>query len=157
MIGKGKLCPTALALYVRKVTIRFLVLETRACRHRVASRTRIWNDNWTHAAPKGGSTRCGTATMIGQEVLAEAMERLGRKLAYFIRLRIWDREREYGDYSESERTFLCLIERARVIGVMRVEYGQDLQYDISAAVAFNCKAWSRASLSGSGRRARDVM
>jgi len=41
-------------------------------------------------------------------MLAEAMERLGRKLAFFIRLRIWDREREYGDYSESQRTFYLL-------------------------------------------------
>jgi hypothetical protein len=43
--------------------------------------------------------------MIDQEVLAKAMERLGRKLAFFIRLRIWDRDKEYGDYSESKRTF----------------------------------------------------
>jgi hypothetical protein len=74
----------------------------------VASRTRIWNDNWIPPHPKGGSTRCGTTTMIDQEVLAEAMERLRRKLAFFIRLRIWDREKEYGDYSESERTFFLL-------------------------------------------------
>lgn len=72
---------------------------------RVASRTHIWNDNWTPPYPKGGSTRCGTTTMIDQAVLAEVMERLGRKLAFFIRLRIWNREKEYGDYSESERTF----------------------------------------------------
>jgi len=72
---------------------------------KVTSRTRIWNDNWTPSYPKGGSTRCGTATMIDQEVLAKAMERLGRKLAFFIRLRIWDRDKEYGDYSESKRTF----------------------------------------------------
>ena len=75
---------------------------------KVVSRTRIWNDNWAPPHPKGGSTRCGTATMIDQEVLAEAMERLGRKLAFFIRLRIWDREKEYGDYSESKRTFFLL-------------------------------------------------
>lgn len=75
---------------------------------RVVSRTRIWNDNWTPPHPKGGSTRCGTATMIDEEMLAEAMERLGRKLAFFIRLRIWDREKDYGDYSESDRTFLLL-------------------------------------------------
>jgi hypothetical protein len=75
---------------------------------KVASRTRIWNDNWAPPHPKGGSTRCGTATMIDQEVLAEAIERLGRKLAFFIRLRIWDREKEYGDYSESKRTFFLL-------------------------------------------------
>jgi hypothetical protein len=75
---------------------------------KVASRTRIWNDNWAPPHPKGGSTRCGTATMIDEEVLAEAMQRLGRKLAFFIRLRVWDREKEYGDYSESERNFVLL-------------------------------------------------
>jgi len=72
---------------------------------KVASRTRIWNDNWVPPYPKGGSTRCGTATMIDQEVLAGATERLRRKLAFFMRLRIWEREKEYGDYSESERIF----------------------------------------------------
>jgi hypothetical protein len=46
--------------------------------------------------------------MIDQEVLAEAIKRLGRKLAFFIRLRIWDREKEYGNYSESKRTFFLL-------------------------------------------------
>lgn len=75
---------------------------------RVVSRTQIWNDNWVPPCPKGGSTRCGNATMIDQKVLAEAMERLGRKLAFFIRLRIWGREKEYGEYSESERTFFLL-------------------------------------------------
>ena len=46
--------------------------------------------------------------MIDQELLAEAMELLGRKLAFFIQLRIWNREKEYGDYSESKRTFFLL-------------------------------------------------
>ncbi len=75
---------------------------------KIASRTLMWTDNWTPSYPKGGSTRCGTATMIDQDVLAEAMVRLGRKLAFFIRLRIWSREKEYGEYSESERSFFLL-------------------------------------------------
>ncbi len=75
---------------------------------KVGSRTLIWNDNWVPPHPKGGSTRCGTATMIDQEMLAEALERLGRKLAFFMKLRIWGREKEYGDYSESKRTFFLL-------------------------------------------------
>jgi hypothetical protein len=73
---------------------------------KLASRTQIWNDNWVPTYPKEGSTRCGTATMIDEKALAEAMERLGRKLAFFITLRIWKRDKEgYGDYSESKRTF----------------------------------------------------
>ena len=75
---------------------------------KIVSRTWIWNDNWTPSYPKEGSTRCGTATMIDQQLLTEAMERLGRKLAFFIRLSIGDREKEYGDYSESKRTFFLL-------------------------------------------------
>lgn len=72
---------------------------------KIASSTRIWNDDWTPTYPKGGATRCGTAAMIDQEVLAEAMERLDRKIAFFVQLRIWDREKEFGDYSKSKRTF----------------------------------------------------
>lgn len=77
---------------------------------KVASTTRIWNDNWTPQYPRDGSTRCGSATMIDQEVLDESMEQLGRKLAFFIRLRIWDRETDYGDYSKSENTFMIDLE-----------------------------------------------
>lgn len=80
---------------------------------KVASRTRIWNDNWTPSFPKEGSTRCGTATMIDHEILEKAMKRLGRKLTFFVRLRIWKREKEYGDYKESEHTFFCLIDWER--------------------------------------------
>jgi hypothetical protein len=36
------------------------------------------------------------------------MERLGRKLAFVMQLRIWDREKEYGDYSESKRSFFLV-------------------------------------------------
>jgi len=72
----------------------------------VASITQLWNDAWVPQYPKEGTTRCGTATMMDRKVLAEAQERLGRRLAFFIRLRIWDREEEYGDYSESERSLL---------------------------------------------------
>jgi hypothetical protein len=75
---------------------------------KVGSRTLIWNDNWLPPHAKGGSTRCGTATIMDQELLAEAMGRLRRKLGFFMQLRIWDREKDYGDYSESKRTFFLL-------------------------------------------------
>lgn len=75
---------------------------------RVASRTQIWNDNWSPSYPKDGSTRCGTATMLDYEILEKAMKRLRRKLAFFIRLRNWTREKEYGDYTETEHTFFLL-------------------------------------------------
>lgn len=75
---------------------------------KIASRTQIWNDNWAPPYPKGGSTRCGTATMIDEAVLATAQRRLGRNLAWFASLRIWDRKTEYGEYAESRRTTFVL-------------------------------------------------
>ena len=42
--------------------------------------------------------------------LDEAQIRLGRKLAFFARLQIWDREKEYGDFSVSERSALVTME-----------------------------------------------
>ena len=83
-------------------------IDCIASNGKLVSRTRIWNDNWVPPHPKGGSTRCGTTTMIDEQVFVEAIERLGRKLAFFMQLRIWDREKEYGDYSESKRTFFLL-------------------------------------------------
>ncbi len=77
---------------------------------KVVSSTRMWNDDWTPSYPSGGSTRCGTATMIDHESLAAAVERSERKVAFFVRLRIWDREKEYDDYSKSERTLFWLPE-----------------------------------------------
>ncbi len=74
----------------------------------VVSKTMLWNDNWKPPHPKGGSTRCGTVTMLDQNVLEKAKQQLGRKLAYFIWLHTWDREDDYGDYSKSERTFFLL-------------------------------------------------
>jgi len=75
---------------------------------KVVSRTRIWNDNWSPSYPKEDSTRCGTEIMIDHELLDKAMKRLGRKLAFFIRLQNWAREKEYGDYAKSEQTFFLL-------------------------------------------------
>lgn len=70
----------------------------------VISTTRIWNDNWVPPHPKNGTTRCGTVTMIDEAVLASAEERLGRDLAWFACLRIWERKKEYGEYSKLQRT-----------------------------------------------------
>lgn len=83
-------------------------IECIAADAKVTSRTQIWNDDWTPQYPKGGSTRCGTATMIDEKVLTESKEKLGRKLAFFVELRIWERENEYGDYFESKRNFFLL-------------------------------------------------
>lgn len=75
----------------------------------IISTTRVWNDGWTPPHPKGGSTRCGGVTMMDASCLEEARVRLGRQLALFVRLRVWDREKEYGDYVESERNELVVL------------------------------------------------
>jgi hypothetical protein len=75
---------------------------------KVASRTRIWNDDWAPTYPKEGSTRCGTATMIDEAMLVAAQRRFGRNLAWVASLRIWDRKTEYGEYAESRRTTFVL-------------------------------------------------
>jgi hypothetical protein len=76
----------------------------------VVATTRLWNDAWTPSHPKGGTTRCGMATMMDSATLNEAQVRLGRKLAFFVRLQIWDREKEYGDFAASERSALVTVE-----------------------------------------------
>lgn len=71
---------------------------------KLISRTSIWNDDWTPQYPRGGSTQCAVATMIDVETLAAAETRLSRRIAWFAKLRTWDRETQYGDYQESEQT-----------------------------------------------------
>lgn len=78
--------------------------------NKLGSTTRIWNDGWTPPHPKGGSTRCGVVTMVDASRLEEARVRLERRLALFVRLRVWDREEDYGDYVESERNELIILQ-----------------------------------------------
>ncbi len=83
-------------------------IDLVASNGKLISRTHIWNADWTPQYPKGGSTRCAVATMIDREAIAAAETRLSRRLAWFARLRIWGRETDYGDYSESQRTIFVL-------------------------------------------------
>jgi hypothetical protein len=48
--------------------------------------------------------------MMDTATLDEAQVQLGRKLAFFVRLQIWDREKEYGDFTVSERRALVKVE-----------------------------------------------
>ena len=48
--------------------------------------------------------------MMDTATLDEAQVQLGRKLAFFVRLQIWDHEKEYGDYTVSQRRALINIE-----------------------------------------------
>lgn len=83
-------------------------IECMSSDGKIVSRTAVWNDDWTSMSPKGGSTRCGSATVIDREVLDKAMVRLQRKLAFFVRLRIWSREKDHEEYTESARTFFLV-------------------------------------------------
>ena len=69
----------------------------------LASSTRFWNDNWVPPQPKGGSTRCAVSATARASALADAEAHLGMKLAWFARVRVWDREKDYGEYAETER------------------------------------------------------
>jgi hypothetical protein len=75
----------------------------------VVATTRLWNDGWTPSQPKGGATRCGMVAMMNAAALDEAQVRLGRKLAFFVRLQVWDRPKEYGDYAATERSGLIIL------------------------------------------------
>jgi hypothetical protein len=75
----------------------------------VVATTRLWNDGWKSSYPKGGNTRCGMATMMDTARLNEAQVRLGRKLAFFVQLKIWDREKKYGDFKEMQRSSLVIL------------------------------------------------
>jgi hypothetical protein len=76
---------------------------------KLLSTTRVWNDGWTPPHPRGGSTRCGVVTMMDASCLEEAQIRLVRRLALFVRLQIWDRETDFGNYSESQHNELVVL------------------------------------------------
>lgn len=103
-LNLGLTIPAPYMIPNTEIRCAYASIDGITCDGKVVYRTRIWNDNWVPPHPKGGSTRCGVATMIDEAVLAAAQERLGRNLAWFAILRIWSRETEYGDYSESQRT-----------------------------------------------------
>lgn len=75
---------------------------------RLVAKTAFWHDQWSPDYPREGNTRCGAFAMLDAALLEAAMTRLGRRLAWKARIRLWRRERDYGDYE--------LIERIAVFG-----------------------------------------
>ena len=63
----------------------------------------IWHDEWTPLYPKGGNTRCGMVTQMRVIDLEKTQEIHGMKLGWVAQLRIWSRERDYGEYALSTR------------------------------------------------------
>lgn len=70
----------------------------------LVSQTSVWNDQWVPQYPKTGSTRCGMAVMMNEGVLNVAQRKYERALAWVVKLHVWQRESEYGEYRESVRS-----------------------------------------------------
>jgi hypothetical protein len=49
------------------------------------------------------------AAMVDTARLDEAQVQLGRKLAFFAWLQIWDQEKEYGDFKALQRSALVIL------------------------------------------------
>ena len=89
------------------VAVRNGAIELTAA-GRVVSRTAVWNDVWTPPHPRGGTTRCGVATMLEADLLDGAPQRTGRRLAWFARMRVWKREADYGDFDLKQSRSLVM-------------------------------------------------
>jgi hypothetical protein len=71
--------------------------------NRLVAKTAFWHDRWSPDYPREGNTRCGVCAMLEPALLEAAMARLGRRLVWKARIRLWRRERDYGDYNLVER------------------------------------------------------
>ncbi|WP_295964328.1 ATP-binding protein [uncultured Xanthomonas sp.] len=74
----------------------------------ILARTLTWNDQWSPSYPRGGNTRCGIATLLDETTLNAATLRLQRNLAWYVTLRSWTRQTDFGDYVESRRSAFFL-------------------------------------------------
>lgn len=70
---------------------------------RLVAKTAFWHDRWSPEYPRDGNTRCGSYSVLEPALLDAAMIRLGRRLVWKARIRLWQRERDYGDYNLVER------------------------------------------------------
>jgi hypothetical protein len=61
---------------------------------RVASLS-TWHDHWTPRHPLDGPTRCGMLTQLKEPYLSNALKRHGRRLQWFIELRMWKQAADY--------------------------------------------------------------
>ncbi|MGN7771766.1 hypothetical protein [Phyllobacterium sp. 22552] len=78
------------------------------------SRTYFWHDHWSPRYPRGGTTRCGAAAEVNKDVVDEAAKLVeGRKLAWYMRVRVWERESSYGDFALRERRILLRDDEVR--------------------------------------------
>ena len=78
-------------------------IELREDKNLVGS-VSIWHDDWTPLYPKDGRTRCGLVASMSSEAISRAEHDLGVKLAWYGRLRVWRREKDYTPFNLEERT-----------------------------------------------------
>jgi hypothetical protein len=71
---------------------------------RTIAKTAFWHDRWSPNYPREGHTRCGVCAMLDPSMLDATMKRLGCKLVWKAHIRLWQRERDYGDYTLLEKT-----------------------------------------------------
>ncbi len=57
---------------------------------------KVWHDNWIPVHAKDGHTRCGGLTELKTSVLCSTAATLGMKLAWHVKLSLWQRPSEYG-------------------------------------------------------------
>lgn len=70
---------------------------------RVVGKTAFWHDRWSPDYHRDGHTRCGVYAVLEPALLKAAMVRMQREIVWRARLRLWRRERDYGDYALIER------------------------------------------------------
>jgi hypothetical protein len=78
----------------------------------VRARTTTWNDHWSPPHPKMGTTRCAMLTTLDEQLLNKASVGTGRSIGFFVNLRSWKREKDYGDYAQIEQADWCVAKDA---------------------------------------------
>ncbi|ESX47353.1 hypothetical protein X758_31010 [Mesorhizobium sp. LSHC416B00] len=67
-------------------------------------RWRTWNDHWTPLYARGGNTRCGCLSEMRAVDIVTAADRLSLAVGWTVDLRIWNREKSYGELNLSQRS-----------------------------------------------------
>src|SRR3546814_12309562 len=91
---------------------------------RLVAKTAFWHDRWSPDYPRDGNTRCGVCAMLEPALLEAAMTRLGRRLVWKARIRLWRRERDHGDYNLVDRIAVLRRSEERRVGKACVRQGK---------------------------------
>lgn len=80
----------------------------------ILATTTVWNDTWTSNYAIGGTTRCGAAAELKNEIFRQLPGSVsaGLRLAWFIKSRVWKRAKEYDEYALEVRQAIILDEAA---------------------------------------------